>query len=626
MKSLHQVGRGLLLAALVALAATGCKKGADEVSTKVVAPAVGAVAFPADVLGFAGVRSLDDLSAAIGGIASAINPQLGGMIGQQVPELLRARVLGVGSLSWVDGRKPLRVVVLDYKKFQAPFVFAIPVADAKALDAALPATKVQGETGTTYKTAGGQDVFLNRLGDFAVFTMAADAYPAAREFLRGDFAGYRVDDLIDAQVSSANLLRILAPEIEQMQKAAQEQAVDPTGAQIESLRKLIDAEVQMLKDLLAQTEVVRLVPAWNGQDLAVRIEAQVVPGKGLAGFVASTQARDLAAFKRLPSGGWLAVASNIDPALFSGVTALGIDFYASFLNLDEAAKTALADQLKAAAALQTGDTAFTILFDGEFPWRVATITGVTDGAKAREATYAVYGAVISKLGALIDQTMGAQVEGMPKLDWSSFPALVASIQPTLAEAGVVVTLGARNTDKLAIDTMELTIDYTKVPGGAADPAVQTFARVMGGKVSGALGFDDGFIYGAFGKDATAEVATAAQGPAGTGEPLAAALAASKFKVALAAHVAVAPLLKAVAMVRPDFADMAARVDPASTNDGLSLTLGAHGDRVVDAQVNVPVKKLAAMLTGAQEPPAPAQAPAPAAPAEPAPAPEGSVAQ
>ena len=165
MKSVMWTGRVLLVLAICAAGTFGCKKDADKVSTRNIEAAVGAIAFPDDVLGFAGFRSLDDVSAAVGGIASAVSPQLGAMIGQQVPELLRTRMLGLGSLSWMDGRKPVRLVVLDYKKFQAPFVFAIPVADAKALDAALPATKVQGETGTTYKTAGGQDVFLNRLGD-----------------------------------------------------------------------------------------------------------------------------------------------------------------------------------------------------------------------------------------------------------------------------------------------------------------------------------------------------------------------------------------------------------------------------------------------------------------------------
>jgi hypothetical protein len=441
--------------------------------------------------------------------------------------------------------------------------------------------------------------------------MAPEAFAAARDFLRGDFAGYQFTELADIQVSSTNLQRVLAPQLDELQKAALDQAVDPTGAEIENLRKLIDAQVDMLRDLLTQTEVVRAVPAWNGQDLTLRLEAQVTGDQGLSKFVRSTSSRKVEAFRHLPEGGWLAVASNFDPTLFSGITRMGIDFYASFLQLDEAARTEFAALLDDAAAVQTGDTAFTILFDGEFPWRVASITGVTDGARARDATYAVYGTVLQKLGGLIDLLLGSEVRSMPKVDWTSFPAMIDSLRPTLNESGIVPTLAQKKVGDVTVDALELTVDYAKVPGGASDPTVQTFARVMGGKVSGAMGFDNRFFYGAFGKDAVAEIEAIAKGTAGAGQPLAAAIDAAGFQVAFAAHAAVAPLLKAVALVRPDFAEVAARVDPANQTEGLTVTLGAHGDRVIDAKLDVPVARLAKMLA-----PQPADAPEPAA--EPAP--------
>lgn len=616
MNTMKWTGPALLVAAILAVGGVGCKKDADKVSTKAVEAAVGAVAFPEDVLGFAGLRSLDDLSAAVGGIASSVHPQLGAVLGQQVPEMLRTQVLGLGSLAWMDGRKPVRIVVLDYTRHAQPYVVMLPVVDPKGLETALPPGRTEGEHGTTYKTAAGRDVYMNRLGDFAVFTMAPGAFQAVRDFLRGDLAGYRFTELADVQVSSSNLRRVLAPELDELQKAALDQAVDPTGNQIENLRKLIDAQMDLLRDLLAQTEVIRAVPAWNGRDLTVRLEARVTGDQGLSKFVRATAARKVEAFRHLPEGGWLAVASNFDPALFSGITRMGIDFYAGFLQLDEAGRAEFTTLLDEAAAVQTGDTAFTILFDGEFPWRVASITGVTDGARARDATYAVYGTVLQKMGGLIDPLLGAEVRSMPKVDWTSFPAMLDSLRPTLNEAGVAPTLAHRKTGSVAIDSLELALDYTKVPGGASDPTVQTFARVMGGRVSGAMGFDDRFFYGAFGKDAVAEIETIANGKAGGGQPLAAAIDGAGFQVAFAAHAAVAPLLKAVALVRPDFAELAARLDPATQTEGLTVTLGAHGDRVIDARLDVPVARLAKML--APQPaaaPEPVPEPAPVAPAD-----------
>lgn len=600
MKSMHWAGRGLLVLVICAAGVVGCKKSGDAVSTKVVAAEVGAVAFPTDVMGFAGIRSMDDLSAAVGGIASVFNPQLGTLVGQQLPELLRTQLLGLGTLSWMDGRKPVRVVVLDFKKYAQPYVIMLPVADAKGLETALPAQRTEGETGLTWTTAAGRPVFMNRLGDFAVFTMAPETFPATRDFLRGDFAGYQVTELIDAQISTVNVQRIMAEDIDALQKQALAQAVDPAGNPVDSLRQLIESQVKMLRDLLAQTEVLRVIPVWNGQDLALRLEAKVTGDQLLSRFAASTRTRKVEAFRHLPEGGWLVVASNVDPTLFAGVTSLGIDFYANFLNLDAEARNALAKQLQEAAALQTGDTAFAILFDGEFPWRVVSITGVSDGAKAREATYATYTMVMSKLGAMIDAALGSQVKEMPKVDWSSFSGMIDSLRPTLAESGITLALGDRQAGNVRIDTLDLTVDYTKVPLGAADPTVQTFSRVMGGKVGGALGFDDRYIYGAFGKDAAADIEAAAKGAAGSGQPLATALEQAKFQVAFAAHVAVAPLIKAAALIRPELADMAAHLDAATRNEGLALTIGAHGDTVLGAQVSLPLRKLAEMLTATAE--------------------------
>lgn len=616
MNAMKWTGRALLVTAILAVGVVGCKKDGDKVSTKTLEAAIGAVEIPENVLGFAGLRSLDDLSAAVGGIASTVHPQLGAVIGQQVPEMLRTQLLGLGSLAWMDARKPVRIVMLDHTRFAEPYIVMLPVVDEKGLQAALPAGHTQGEQGTTYKTAAGRDVYMNRLGDFAVFTMAPEAFAAARDFLRSDFAGYQFTELADIQVSSTNLQRVLAPQLDELQKAAVDQAVDPTGAEIENLRKLIDAQVDMLRDLLTQTEVVRAVPAWNGQDLTLRLEARVTGDQGLSKFVRSTSSRKVEAFRHLPEGGWLAVASNFDPTLFSGITRMGIDFYASFLQLDEAARTEFAALLDDAAAVQTGDTAFTILFDGEFPWRVASITGVTDGARARDATYAVYGTVLQKLGGLIDPLLGSEVRSMPKVDWTSFPAMIDSLRPTLNEAGIVPTLAQKKVGDVTVDSLELTVDYAKVPGGASDPTVQTFARVMGGKVSGAMGFDDRFFYGAFGKDAVGEIEAIAKGTTGAGQPLAAAIDAAGFQVAFAAHAAVAPLLKAVALVRPDFAEVAARVDPANQTEGLTVTLGAHGDRVIDAKLDVPVARLAKMLAPQPaEAPQPIAEPAPVAPAD-----------
>ena len=120
-----------IAATVVALTVTtSCKKkdgAADAAAKGPLKSEVGAVAMPAGILGFAGAKSMDDLTGTITSIATKFAPELGAMIGAQLPAMLQGQVLGVKNLSWLDSKKPIKMVVLDYKQFKKPMVILLPI-------------------------------------------------------------------------------------------------------------------------------------------------------------------------------------------------------------------------------------------------------------------------------------------------------------------------------------------------------------------------------------------------------------------------------------------------------------------------------------------------------------------
>jgi hypothetical protein len=608
------------MAAVALLAGAGCKK--KEGATGQAAAGgtlkadVGIVKFPADVLAFGGVKSLDEFTAAAAGMVSKFNPQLAAMVGAQIPAMLQGQVLGVKSLQWLDSKKPIRIVVLDYKKYGQPVVVVFPHKGKDAVTAALPDNKAAGapDNETKFTSPMGQELYLNLLGDNAVFTMDPKAYAGVKAFIEGDFAKYEMAEVLDVQASSVNFQRVAGPEINQLKDDFAKIASSAPGAvPMPGIEKLLQDEIAMFMDLLAQTDTARLALRWDGETVSLKAGLKVVEGKSLAKLVAGTKERKLDLYKTLPAGGWLVAAANLDPSLSESWAKLGMEFWAGLLKLSAEERAKLDELMKQSMEVQTGDTAFWIGRDGEFPMRVLSVGGVKDGEKAKAAAYGLYTMLFSKLGVLVDQYAAPVAKDMPKLDWTSLKAFMDGLKPVLAEVGVTAAFRAETVSGVAVDALELTVDFAKVPG-AQDPQFADVAKVVGNKVSAAIGFDKARMYGAFGKDAVADVGTLAKGVAGTGGLLADAIAkhGADTQPAMAIWVSFTDVMKVLAIFDPDVNANMPGLATAQGDIGFAFVMGGHGDRVLDAVLTVPVTKIAGLLPKgpAAAPIAPAPAPQP----------------
>ena len=606
-----------VLAAALLVTGVACKKkapaeGGDKAVAAPLGSDVGSVAFPENVMMFGGIKSLDDFTAAATSAVALFNPQLGPMIAAQVPALLQGQVLGVKNLTWLDTKKAIKVVVLDYKQFPAPFAVLMAHKGKDALTAALPDNKAAGTDGneTKFSSPMGQDLFLNVVGDWAVFTMDPKVFGAVKTFVAGDFAKYEFTELLDLQVSSTNLQRVAGAEIEKFKATITDYAAGPSALPIPGVEKLLKDEVALFMDVLAQTEVARLVLKFDGSNVVLKGALKVVDGKSLAKMVAGTKDRKLELYKTLPAGGWLVAAANLDPSLAESWMNLGLEFWAGILKLDDAEKAKLTALMKSTMLAQTGDSAFWVGRDGEFPVRLLSISGVKDGEAAKKASYETYTMLFSKLGVLVDTYAGPAAKTLPKLDWTSLKAFTEGLRPVLAQSGVTVNLKNDTVAGVSVDAVELAVDFTKLPGGT-DPKVAEVARVVGNKLSGAIGWDKTRMFGAFGKDATADIGKLAQGQAGTGGALADALAkfAADTRPAMGVYLSFTDLMKVIAIFDAELAASLPGLTTAEGDIGFTFVLGGHGDRALDGVFAMPLAKIAALM-----PKGPAQGGAPLSPA------------
>ena len=175
--------------------------------TALVAGKLADVAAPADVLAFGGLRNIDQIVAKVQSIApggAQATPSIAPAIAQK---------LGLKGGAALDLSKPVRLAMFDPRgKERSAFVFA--VKSREALVESLPATKKVDEQGNAYGYGRASDAFLNFVGDFAVFTHAADTFANHRDFF-ARFAGADLPEELAVRVRVKALMDAVGGELAQ---------------------------------------------------------------------------------------------------------------------------------------------------------------------------------------------------------------------------------------------------------------------------------------------------------------------------------------------------------------------------------------------------------------------------
>ncbi len=139
---------------------------------------------PPDVVLFGGIESLAKVGDPISDMAAVVNPG-GPKLSSQIPKIA-AETLGLGAADGLDLDKPIRIAILDPKKHNRGFgVFLFHVKSETTLLETAPPNKAINDQGNGYgwDIPGGR-VYLNLVGDVAVFTMEPATFTQNQAFLK----------------------------------------------------------------------------------------------------------------------------------------------------------------------------------------------------------------------------------------------------------------------------------------------------------------------------------------------------------------------------------------------------------------------------------------------------------
>ncbi len=139
---------------------------------------------PPDVVVFGGIEDVGKLADPLSTMAaSATRAPI--QLRAQLPKIV-AETLGLNSAEAIDFTKPVRVAILDPKKHVRGFgVFMLHVKDENALVSTTPPTRALNDQGNAYgwDIQGGR-IYLNMVGDVAVFTMEPGTFGELQGFLK----------------------------------------------------------------------------------------------------------------------------------------------------------------------------------------------------------------------------------------------------------------------------------------------------------------------------------------------------------------------------------------------------------------------------------------------------------
>ncbi len=293
----------LVLTASVALFACGKKddgaggkpgetaaKGAAAKAEAKKAPAAPAakpdLKAPAGVVAYGGTNSLKDALGTAAGLAGKVMPgalppaaELEKQAGMALAGEMKLTDPGV-----VDVSKAIRFAILDPKKYaRDPAVLLLPIKGGKdALVKALPETeRKENDQGNAWSFARFQGstrpVFVNLVGDHAVFTRDAGAFGANKAFIE-ELAKAKMPDLGAVYVEVDHLMALFGNEFDAglaQAKAMMTQmgAAAPGGAaQMETVGKMVDWFGKAAKDV----DYIRItaIAGADGAKVDVRVGAK----------------------------------------------------------------------------------------------------------------------------------------------------------------------------------------------------------------------------------------------------------------------------------------------------------------------------------------------------------------
>jgi hypothetical protein len=582
-----------LLCLFVAGASCKKKEQTKAETAKVVAD-VGSVAFPKEVVGFAGIKSFDRFVAMAGDLVSKFNPAEAPMVGAQIPALLQGMVLRVKNLAWLDGSKVVRIILLDPDTFERPFVVLFPTKGRESALQALPDNKASGapQNEWRYTSPNGLTIFANSFGNLIAFSFDEKAFGFAKQFFDKDFQNYDFQSDIDVQVSLSNLKPKVLRFFEDLKASMLERYGDESGASpMQSMQTMLSEQVETLKKFVDQAETLRLAMDYDSKDLKLRFGAKVATASDLEKFVLQTKDKKIESYKELPKDAWVVVAQNIDPSVLQGFETLAFKSFAQALSLGQDEEAKVKSLLQQLLDVQTGDSAFALFEDQGLPIAMMGVSGVKDGEKARKLTYELSSILLPSFGALAKKAKGSE-KLLKDIDFSSMTAFVNTLKPVVAKDGVTLSLSSKEASGVKMDVLGVEVVQEKVPE-TYKAVAEAQKKFLGDKVELGFGFAKQKGYFVLARDASRVSFKGLE----TGGVIGTVLN-KDFRVAMFAYVSFEKLLEVASKFYPV---LGGATNTPAGGSFVVFSLGAHDERVIDAEISLPIASIGALVAQKAQP-------------------------
>lgn len=393
---------------------------------------------------------------------------------------------GLTSTDWLDLDKPLRLAVPDPKKYPDGFVALLPVGGGAKLETSVFASAKPKDGGhwASLEAAPGKTLYLDLEGDVLVLS----SHPTLVKDLGGfvkELSGWTPADPLVLDGAVGNARTIFAAEL-----AAAKAQMDGMAKQLEEAGMkapqlaAMQAMATGIFGVIDGLDRVGVALDPRGDFPRVAISFRPVAGSKLATTIAEAGKRRPALAPLVPAEAWFAAVYDMDAkGLFDPESLMKALASEGKLPLEEADVKAAVGLLGRLNELGTGSSAVTVSTSDSFPFALESISGVTDGAGAREALFGF-------LGLLFDKAWGkarAQLaqNGVPaeQLPGETFPAFVEGVARLSGPAGIKPSIVSGD----GVDALALDLDWSRVGGGRLPSQLSDLLlRLVGPRVE--LGF------------------------------------------------------------------------------------------------------------------------------------------
>jgi hypothetical protein len=336
---------------------------------------------PADIVVFGGIEDVGKIADPLSTMASGVT-RAPMQLKSQLPRLA-SETLGLTSADAIDFDKPVRLAVLDPKKHVRGFgVFMVHVKDEQGLVAASPPNRATNDQGNAYgwDVPGGR-MYLNMVGDVAVFTMEPATFSEHQQFLK-ELSVASAPGGATLVAKAANVVALYSGDFETALAGLKAQAASATGPAAQGIANVVKVDEGMFA-LLKELDTLTLSLRPTDDGLVLGYAAKPRAGTALETTLRALKPRgDNALLARFPKSTAAYLAASLDPSSMATMRA-ALEWVIGLSLPPEQASQFVAVWSDMLAA-STGDVVVGA-YKQKDGFAIAAMSGVSDQEKARAA-------------------------------------------------------------------------------------------------------------------------------------------------------------------------------------------------------------------------------------------------